>query len=118
MKRISLAVFAATLSLAGAGFAQDFVQSWTANKLPQTEGKAIYNAICSGCHMPDGKGNQALGAPNLTDNIWVYGASRNAIKESVAVGRQGLMPAHNEFLGDAKSHLVSAYVWSLSNPAK
>ena len=75
-------------------------------------------ALCAGCHMPDGKGNQALGAPNLTDNIWVYGASRNSIKESIAAGRQGLMPAHNEFLGDAKSHLVSAYVWSLSNPAK
>ena len=69
MKRISLAVFAAALSIAGAGFAQDFVQGWTANKLPQTEGKAIYNAICSGCHMPDGKGATGAGTyPALAGN--------------------------------------------------
>lgn len=80
-------------------------------------GEARY-ALCAGCHMPNGQGNVALGAPNLTDNIWVYGASRNAIRTSIGQGRQGVMPAHKDFLGDAKSHLVSAYIWSLSNPAK
>jgi cytochrome c oxidase cbb3-type subunit 3 len=80
-------------------------------------GQARY-ALCAGCHMPNGQGNAALGAPNLTDNIWVYGASRNAIRVSIGQGRQGVMPAHKDFLGDAKSHLVSAYVWSLSNPSK
>jgi cytochrome c oxidase cbb3-type subunit 3 len=72
-------------------------------------------ALCAGCHMPDGTGNQALGAPNLTDNIWLYGGSPRAIKESIAKGRQGTMPAHNEFLGKAKSHILAAYVYSLSN---
>lgn len=72
-------------------------------------------ALCAGCHMPDGTGNQALGAPNLTDNIWLYGGSPRAIKESIAKGRQGIMPAHNEFLGKAKSHILAAYVYSLSN---
>ncbi len=72
-------------------------------------------ALCAGCHMPDGTGNQALGAPNLTDNIWLYGGSPRAIKESIAKGRQGIMPAHNEFLGTAKSHILAAYVYSLSN---
>jgi len=72
-------------------------------------------ALCAGCHMPDGTGNQALGAPNLTDNIWLYGGSPRSIKESIAKGRQGTMPAHNEFLGKAKSHILAAYVYSLSD---
>ena len=78
------------------------------------EGKTKF-ALCAGCHMPDGTGNQALGAPNLTDNIWLYGGSPRAIKESIAKGRNGNMPAHNEFLGKAKSHILAAYVYSLSN---
>jgi cytochrome c oxidase cbb3-type subunit 3 len=72
-------------------------------------------ALCAGCHMPDGTGNQALGAPNLTDNIWLYGGSPRTIKESIAKGRQGIMPAHSGFLGSAKSHILAAYVYSLSN---
>ena len=64
--------------------------------------------------MPDGTGNQAVGAPNLTDNIWLYGGSPRAIKESISKGRAGVMPAHAEFLGEAKSHILAAYVYSLS----
>jgi len=78
------------------------------------EGEAKY-AICVGCHMADGTGNQALGAPNLTDDVWLYGGSPRAIQESIAKGRNGRMPAHAEFLGQAKSHVLSAYVYSLSN---
>jgi cytochrome c oxidase cbb3-type subunit 3 len=77
-------------------------------------GKAKF-ALCAGCHMPDGTGNQALGAPNLTNNIWLYGGSPRTIKESIAKGRQGKMPAHSEFLGNAKSHILAAYVYSLSH---
>ena len=61
MKRISLAVFAAMMALGGAASAQDFVQTATSNKLPQTEGKAIYDAICAGCHMPAGEGATGAG---------------------------------------------------------
>jgi cytochrome c oxidase cbb3-type subunit 3 len=71
-------------------------------------------ALCAGCHMPNGQGNQALGAPNLTDKVWLYGASRGAIRKSIAEGRNGVMPAQQEFLGEAKSHLVAAYVYGLS----
>lgn len=78
------------------------------------KGKAKF-AVCAGCHMEDGSGNQALGAPNLTDNIWLYGGSPRAIRESIAKGRQGNMPAHKDFLGTAKSHILAAYVYSLSN---
>ena len=78
-------------------------------------GKAKYDMFCVGCHMPGGTGNQALGAPNLTNNIWLYGGSPRAIKETLAKGRNGRMPAHGEFLGSAKVHILAAYVYSLSH---
>lgn len=77
-------------------------------------GKAKF-ALCMGCHGPDGKGNQALGAPNLTDNTWLYGGSPKTIMKTIADGRSGRMPAHKDFLGANKSHLLAAYVYSLSN---
>ena len=79
------------------------------------KGKELFMTNCSGCHLPDGTGNPAVGAPNLTNNIWLYGGSPRAIKESIAKGRQGLMPAHSEFLGEAKVHLLTAYIYSLSH---
>ena len=78
-------------------------------------GKTKFDMFCVGCHMPDGTGNQALGAPNLTNNIWLYGGSPRAIKETIAKGREGKMPAHSEFLGKAKSHVLAGYVYSLSH---
>jgi len=77
-------------------------------------GQAQFNVFCVACHGPDGKGNSALGAPNLTDKTWLHGASRTRIAESIAKGRQGHMPAHRNFLGDAKVHLIAAYVYGLS----
>ncbi len=77
-------------------------------------GKAKYQQICVACHGPEGKGNIALGAPNLTDNVWLYGASLKTVEESIDKGRSGRMPAHAEFLGEAKAHLLAAYVYSLS----
>ena len=65
---------------------------------------------------PRGQGQPALGAPNLTDNIWLYGGSQKAVTESIGDGRSGRMPAHAEFLGEAKAHLLAAYVYSLSCP--
>jgi len=78
-------------------------------------GKAKFDMFCVGCHMPGGTGNQALGAPNLSNNIWLYGGSPRSIKETIAKGRNGRMPAHSEFLGKAKSHVLAAYVYSLSH---
>jgi cytochrome c oxidase cbb3-type subunit 3 len=80
-------------------------------------GKAKFETFCVSCHMADGTGNPALGAPNLSNNIWLYGGSPRSIKESIAKGRNGSMPAHNEFLGKAKSHILAAYVYSLSHEA-
>jgi cytochrome c oxidase cbb3-type subunit 3 len=78
-------------------------------------GKALFATNCAGCHMPNGTGNQALGAPNLTDDIWLYGGSKGAIVKTIAAGRNGVMPAQKKLLGDDKVHLLAAYVYSLSN---
>lgn len=83
-----------------------------ANKV--VRGKSQF-AVCAACHGMDGKGNQQIGAPNLTDKIWLFGGSKETIMESIRNGRSSTMPAFNEFLGEAKVHLLAAYVWSLSN---
>jgi cytochrome c oxidase cbb3-type subunit 3 len=71
-------------------------------------------AVCAACHGQDGKGNQMLGAPNLTDQIWLYGGTEKALAETLRYGRNGVMPAFKTTLGEKKIHLVSAYVYSLS----
>ena len=70
-------------------------------------------AICAACHGPEGKGNQAIGAPNLTDKIWLYGSSEESIGETIRLGRNNMMPPQLERLGEAKVHLLAAYVYSL-----
>jgi cytochrome c oxidase cbb3-type subunit 3 len=85
-------------------------------------GKEKFGALCAACHGADGKGNQQLGAPNLTDRIWLHGSGEAAVIEQVTKGRSGQMPAHKEILSAAKIHLLTAYVYSLSQggapPAK
>lgn len=71
-------------------------------------------AVCAGCHGAEGKGNPMLGAPNLTDDIWLYSGSAGSIKETLMNGRMGEMPAHKDFLGEEKVHVLAAYVYSLS----
>ena len=70
--------------------------------------------VCAACHGPDGKGNQTIGAPNLTDNIWLFGGSEKTVMETIIKGRISQMPAHKDLLGEAKVHLLAAYVYSLS----
>jgi cytochrome c oxidase cbb3-type subunit 3 len=85
-----------------------------ADEAAAVKGKAHFDTVCAACHMPDGTGNQALGAPNLTDDTWLYGGSKGVIAKSIMEGRNGVMPAHSEFLGDDKVHLLTTYVYSLS----
>ena len=80
--------------------------------------EAFTSAGCVGCHGMDAKGMQAIGAPNLTDKVWLYGSSEATIIETIANGRQNKMPAWKAFLGDAKDHVLTAYVYSLSQGAK
>ncbi|HEB59938.1 MAG TPA: cytochrome-c oxidase, cbb3-type subunit III [Gammaproteobacteria bacterium] len=85
-------------------------------------GKAKFTAICAGCHGPDGKGslamgNPIMGAPNLTDAVWLHsaGPSLEAVEAAIREGREGQMPAHEVLLGKDKVHLLAAYVYSLSH---
>jgi len=85
-----------------------------ADSIKKTFGQEKF-AVCAACHGADGKGNTALGAPNLADKIWLYGGSAESIMESIRKGRDNAMPAFDDFLGEAKAHVLAAYVWSLSN---
>jgi len=77
-------------------------------------GEETFKTTCAACHGPEGKGNQALGAPNLTDNVWLYGGSLATVTETIAKGRQGQMPAHKDLLGEPRVHLLAAYVYAQS----
>ncbi|QQX82379.1 cytochrome-c oxidase, cbb3-type subunit III [Shewanella sp. KX20019] len=79
------------------------------------QGQGSFMKGCFACHGMDGTGNKFMGAPNLTDNAWLYGGSRGAIQQSVKNGRSGVMPAWKDVLGEEKVHVISAYVYSLSN---
>jgi cytochrome c oxidase cbb3-type subunit 3 len=85
-------------------------------------GKPLYAQTCAACHGADGKGNQALGAPNLTDRTWLYGSSEAAIAEGIVKGRniaasEGVkaMPSFEGTLSPTQIRVLAAYVWGLSN---
>jgi cytochrome c oxidase cbb3-type subunit 3 len=86
-----------------------------ADDLKVARGAEVFKANCAACHGPDGKGNIALGAPNLTDKTWLYGGSEATIIETVTKGRMAMMPAQDKVLSPEKIQLLTAYVWGLSN---
>lgn len=85
------------------------------NNYMAARGQKLFEGVCAACHGVDGKGNQDLGAPNLTDNYWLYGSNRESLYQTIAHGRHGSMPAHRELLGETRARLAAAYVWSLSH---
>jgi len=94
-----------------------YVLSLSGKQVPadmKTAGETRFATMCIACHGVDGKGNQALGAPNLTDDVWLYGGTMQTVRESIANGRANKMPAHAELLGAMKTKLLAAYVVSLS----
>ncbi|MCH2341175.1 cytochrome-c oxidase, cbb3-type subunit III [Pseudomonas sp. NPDC047963] len=82
------------------------------------QGQKIFAANCVACHGPAGKGTQAMGAPDLTDNVWLYGSSFGQIQQTLRYGRNGRMPAQEDILGNDKVHLLAAYVYSLSQASE
>lgn len=72
-------------------------------------------AVCAACHGADGKGMQAVGSANLADNIWLHGFGEKAIIEIINNGKMNVMPAQAERLTEAQIHVLTAYVWGLSN---
>jgi cytochrome c oxidase cbb3-type subunit 3 len=86
----------------------------TADPMKVAFGKPKFGA-CAACHGADAHGNPALGAPNLTDKVWLYGGSQETVMETIRKGRNNTMPAWGEFLGEGKAQVLAAYVWSLSH---
>jgi cytochrome c oxidase cbb3-type subunit 3 len=80
-------------------------------------GKPKFEMICAACHGKDGKGNPALGAPNLSDEVWLYGGTQKAIEETINYGRNGKMPAWATLLGPDRTRLVAAWVLAQSSAA-
>lgn len=72
-------------------------------------------ATCAACHGEEGKGMQALGAPDLTDAVWLYGGDLETVQATIREGRAGVMPAWRERLGEADVRLIAAYVLSLAH---
>ena len=102
-------VIAYVRSLGNAGAPGDYMA---------VQGKSLYQGVCAACHGAEGKGNPALGAPDLTDDYWLYGDSNDSLNATIAKGRNGMMPAHRALLGETRSRLAAAYVWSRSQPAR
>ena len=80
-------------------------------------GKAKFGA-CAACHGPAGKGNPALGAPNLTDKIWLHGWGEQAIVKIVSEGKTNVMPPQGKLLTPEQVHVLAGYVLSLSQGTK
>jgi cytochrome c oxidase cbb3-type subunit 3 len=91
----------------------------THNAAAAAAGQAKF-AVCAACHGPEGKGNQAIGSPNLTDKIWLHGFGEDAIIAMVNNGKTNVMPAQAGRLTADQIHVLATYVWSLSqsSPAK
>jgi cytochrome c oxidase cbb3-type subunit 3 len=83
------------------------------NPIAAAAGQAKF-AVCAACHGADGKGNQAIGAPNLTDKIWLHGWGEDAIVAMVTNGKTNTMPAQAGRLTPEQIHVLGTYVWSLS----
>lgn len=79
-----------------------------------TLGRSSFTS-CAACHGSDGSGNTVMGAPNLTDNIWLHGWGVDAVVRSINDGIVNVMPAQNHLLTEQQIHVLTAYVWGLSN---
>lgn len=95
----------------------DYVQSLAGRDIAPARvaaGQEVYQTLCFACHGATGEGNPLLGAPDLTNEIWLYGGGPGAIRESIVNGRSGQMPAQGPLLGADRVHVLAAYVLSLS----
>ena len=113
--------FGAVLGTGGVKDAAHYVMSLSglpADSIRVARGKEKFEQNCVACHGPEGKGNQQLGAPNLTDQTWLYGAGEPTIIETITNGRNNVMPAWQDRLDDAKVHMLTAFVWGLANSDK
>lgn len=109
----------AALGAEGTRDVANYVRSLSALQHDTTRGvrgKALFGTYCAACHGAQGKGNPAMGAPNLTDSVWLHGSSEATIVETITKGRGSTMPAQRELLGEPRVHVLAAYVYGLSHP--
>lgn len=109
----TMPAWSAALGRDGVNEAAAYVLSLSGTKAPAewvAAGKARYETVCIACHGADGRGNPALGAPDLTDNVWLYGSDFASITTSIAKGRSGVMPAWRTRLGEDQVRLIAAWV--------
>ena len=95
------------------GQVTDYVLSLSGKAKASPEGAKIFQEQCAACHQPSGKGNQEMGAPDLTDGLWLYGGSRDAVYRSIFYARNGSMPAWGERLDEATIKMLALYVHAL-----
>ncbi len=110
--------FAAVVGEEGVPEVVAYVQTLSGQKADAelaAAGKARFQMICMACHGMDGTGNQALGAPNLTDDIWLYGSDPSDIEYAIRNGRNGKMPVFGNTLSEDHRRLLAAYVMGLSD---
>lgn len=108
--------WAAVIGPEGVEQVSEYVYAMTRDPLNPSfvaPGKQHYDTVCLACHGPEGKGNPVLGAPDLTDGVWLYGGSLGAIRHSVGQGRIGVMPPFGELLDESRIHLLTAYLNSI-----
>ena len=109
--------FKDSIDPATAGDIAQYVRSLSglaADQIRNVRGKREFMNSCVACHGPDGKGNKALGAPNLTDDVWLYGSSEATIVNGILNGRNNRMPAQEANLTTEQIRLLTAFVWGLS----
>lgn len=93
-----------------------YVQQLAGQDVDQTMaagGKRHFDLLCAACHGGDGKGNPTLGAPDLTTGVYTYGGSIDDLRHTIRSGRNGVMPAQRDLLGESRARLVTAYILSL-----
>lgn len=112
--------FSAQVSAGQAAEIAQYVRSLSglaADPLRVVPGKRGFETYCVACHGVDAKGNTAIGAPNLTDDVWLFGSSEATIVQTILNGRQNRMPAQEGILTDDQIRMLTAWVWGLTNKA-
>lgn len=94
----------------GVGQVTEYVMNINQENRTESPGHVSYQQYCMACHGPEGQGNILLGAPNLQDDIWLYGGSADEIRKSISVGRNGIMPAFDKRLDDAQIKMLAAWL--------
>lgn len=112
--------FAGAIDAKAAGEVAQYVRSLSglaSDPIRASRGEPVFKSTCVACHGGKGQGNQAIGAPNLSDKVWLHGSSEANIVKAILKGHDNRMPAHEEILTPERIRMLTAYVWGLSADA-